>query len=81
MAHGDFKNLPRRTTSEKVLRDKAFNIAKNSEYDRYQSEIASMVCRLFALQLLMSLKKFEMVLTANQATYWLKNAVSFTINY
>ena len=29
MAYGDFKNLPRRTTSEKVLRDKAFNIAKN----------------------------------------------------
>ena len=47
MAYGDFKNLPRRTTSEKVLRDKAFNIAKNPKYDRYQSEIASMVCRLF----------------------------------
>ena len=34
MAHGDFKNIPRRTTSEKVLRDKAFNIAKNPKYDR-----------------------------------------------
>ena len=28
MAYGDFKNLKRRTFSEKVLRDKAFNIAK-----------------------------------------------------
>ena len=29
MAHGDLKNLPRRTASYKLLRDKAFNIAKN----------------------------------------------------
>ena len=29
MACGDFKNLTRRTASDKVLRDKAFNIAKN----------------------------------------------------
>ena len=29
MAYGDFKNLKRRLASDKVLRDKAFNIAKN----------------------------------------------------
>ena len=29
MAHGDRKNLSRRTASYKLLRDKAFNIAKN----------------------------------------------------
>ena len=28
MAYGDFKDLKRRTFSDKVLRDKAFNIAK-----------------------------------------------------
>ena len=28
MAYGDFKDLARRTTSDKRLRDKAFNIAK-----------------------------------------------------
>ena len=28
MAYLDFKVLPKRTTSEKILRDKAFNIAK-----------------------------------------------------
>ena len=43
MAYGDFKDLPRRTASDKTLRDKAFNIAKNSEYDGYQSELTSMV--------------------------------------
>ena len=29
MAYGDFKDLKRRTASDKTLRDKAFNIAKN----------------------------------------------------
>ena len=28
MVYGDFKELPRGTTSHKLLRDKAFNIAK-----------------------------------------------------
>ena len=32
MAYGDFKHLARRTASDKVLRDKAFNIAKNPKY-------------------------------------------------
>ena len=33
MAYGDFKDLARRTASDKVLRDKAFNIGKNPKYD------------------------------------------------
>ena len=33
MAYGDFKDLTRRTASDKFLRDKAFNIAKNPKYD------------------------------------------------
>ena len=36
MAYGDFKDLARRTASDKILRDKAFNIAKNPKYDGYQ---------------------------------------------
>ena len=28
MVYGDFKNLPRRTAADKVLRDKAFNLLK-----------------------------------------------------
>ena len=30
MAYGDFKDLTRRTASDNILRDKSFNIAKNS---------------------------------------------------
>ena len=33
--------------SDKVLRDKAFNIAKNPKYDGYQRGLASMVYRFF----------------------------------
>ena len=43
MAYGDFKDLARRKASDKVLRDKAFNIVKNLKYDRYQRGHASMV--------------------------------------
>ena len=34
-------------TSDKVLRDKAFNIAKNPKYDGYQRGLASMVYKFF----------------------------------
>ena len=47
MAYGDFKDLTRRTASDKILRDKAFNIAKNSKYDGYQRGLASMVYKFF----------------------------------
>ena len=43
MAYGDFKDLKRRTASDKDLRDKAFNIAKNPKYDGYQRGLACMV--------------------------------------
>ena len=32
MTNGYFKDLARRTASDKVLRDKTFNIAKNCKY-------------------------------------------------
>ena len=43
MAYGGFKDLPRRTASDKVLHDKAFNIAKTPKYDGYKCEFASIV--------------------------------------
>ena len=36
MAYGGFKDLPRRTNSDKKLRDKAFNVAKKPKFDEYQ---------------------------------------------
>ena len=42
-AYADHKDLINRTKSDKVLRDKAYNIASNPEYDGYQRGLASMV--------------------------------------
>ena len=47
MAYGDFKDLARKTASDKVSRDKAFNTAKTPKYDQYQRGLASMVYKLF----------------------------------
>ena len=47
MAYGDFQDLEIRTTSDKVLRDKAFSIAKNPKYDGYQRGLASMDYKFF----------------------------------
>ena len=47
MGYGDFKDLARKTASDKVFRDEAFNIAKNPKYDGYQRGLASMVYKFF----------------------------------
>ena len=47
MAYGDFKDFTRRTASDKILRDKVFNIAKNSKYDGCKSEITSQIFKFF----------------------------------
>ena len=45
MTYADFKDLTRETASDKILLDKAFDIAKNQKYDGYQKGVASFVCR------------------------------------
>ena len=47
MVYGDFKDVTRRTASDKILHVKAFNIAENSKYDGYQRGLVSMVYKLF----------------------------------
>ena len=65
MAYGDFKDLKRRTASDKVLRDKPFNIAKNPKYG-YQRGRASMVYKLFD-------KKSKVWGIANEPNFQLAN--------
>ena len=43
MAYEDFKDLPKRTAADKVLRNKAFKIASGQKYYGYQRGLASMV--------------------------------------
>ena len=47
MSYGDFKNLKRRTQSDKFLKSKAFSIASNPKDDGYQRGLASMVYNFF----------------------------------
>ena len=47
IVYGDFKDLKRRTFSDKILRDKALNIAKYPKYDGYQRGVASIVYNFF----------------------------------
>ena len=66
MAYGDVKAFKRRTASDKILRDKTFNIAKNLKYDEYQRGIASMVYKFFD-------KKSTASGIANEPNYQLAN--------
>ena len=49
MTYGDFKDLAERTTADKILRNKAFNIAKNPKYYGHQRGLASMVLLVVVL--------------------------------
>ena len=46
-AYADHKDLINRTEGDKVLRDKAYDIASNPKYDDYQRGLASMVYKFF----------------------------------
>ena len=47
MAYGKYKDLNKITQLDKVLRNKAFEIASNPKYDGYQRGLASMVYKFF----------------------------------
>ena len=61
MGYGDFKDLAKRAASDKVSRDRAFNIAKNLKYNGYQRGLASMVYNL----LIKSLNVVMLVMNLN----------------
>ena len=44
---GDLKDLNRRTTADKILRDKAFYIVKDPKYDGYQQGLATCFIDLY----------------------------------
>ena len=46
-AYADHHDLINRTESDKVLRDKVYDIASNPKYDGYQRGLASMVYKFF----------------------------------
>ena len=46
-AYCDSKDLAKRTISDKILKDRAYEIARNRGYDGYQRALASMVYKFF----------------------------------
>ena len=46
-AYSDSKDLTKRTVADKILKNKAFDIAKDPKYDGYQRRLASMVYKFF----------------------------------
>ena len=65
MAYGEFKDLTKRTASDKILCDKTFNVAKNRKYDWYQRGLASMVYKFLIKSLLMA----QVILLLKETTY------------
>ena len=65
MTYGDFKDLARRTASDKIMCDKAFNSAKDPKYDGYQIVLTSMVYRFFNKKLLVAVLKMRICQTSN----------------
>ena len=45
--YSDSKDLAKRTVSDKILKDRAYEIARNRKHDEYQRALASMVYKFF----------------------------------
>ena len=65
MAFGDFKDLKKRTATDKVLKYKAFNIAKSPKYDGYQRGLASIVCNFLIKRLKALVRHLQINLILN----------------
>ena len=52
LAYGDFNDLTKRTASDKIFHDKAFDIAKNKKHDGYQRGLGLMIYTSFNKKLL-----------------------------
>ena len=65
MASGDLKDLNRKIADDKVLRDKAFNIAKDTRNGGYQRRIASMVYKFFYKKLVVVVLQMRILETKN----------------
>ena len=66
MAYCKSKDLVKRTQSDKVLKDKAFKIASNPNYDGYQRGLPSMIYKFFD-------KKSKGSGIVNESNYQLSN--------
>ena len=62
VTYGYFKDLPRRTSFNKILRGKAIDIGKNPKYNGYQRGIATIFFNFLIKRLLLGLLHVEIKL-------------------
>ena len=74
--YGKSKDLIRRTQSDKVLKDKAFKIASDPNYDDYQRGLASMFYKFLIKNSLPLINLKEVVLLMNQIVNWQMNFIN-----
>ena len=65
MACGNFKDLKKRTAADNVLRNKAFNIAKNPKYDGCQRGLTSVVYKILVKRLKAVVSHLQINLLSN----------------
>ena len=70
-AYADHKDLINRTKSDKVLRDKGYDIASNPEYNGYQRGLANMVYKF--------LIKIQWVVELQALQYYLMNFINLLL--
>ena len=76
MAYADFKDLVKRTASDTVLRDKAFNIAKNPKYDGYQKVLLLSMVDKFLIKKKKTLQVVVLKMKLNRMNNSLKNYIN-----
>ena len=76
LAYGKSKDLIKRTQPDKVLKEKAFKIANNPNYNGYQRELASMVYIFLIKNPLRLINLKEVVLLINQVINWQINFIN-----
>ena len=61
VAYGHLKDLTRRTASDKIFRNKAFNIDKNQKYDGYNVELLQWFLNFLIKKLLVEVLKMRII--------------------
>ena len=72
MAYGDVKYFTSRTVSDKILRDKAFNITENFKYVKCQRGLGLMIYNVFYKKTSGSDIKNKIILIKNQQKNYTK---------
>ena len=76
MAYGKCKDLIKRAHSDNVLKDKAFKIANNPNYDGYQRRLVSMIISFLIKSPLCLINPKEVILLMNQIINWQMNFIN-----